>query len=298
MFLGQERVDLHIHTTASDGLLAPSEVVRLALEHGLVAIAITDHDTTAGVAEAQTAALSTGLEVVPGVELSSEGEWGDFHILGLYVDLQNSLLQERLAQLRAGRTARAKEMLGRLAALGMPLEWEQIVALAGDAAIGRLHIARALVQQGYVADIGEAFQRYLGWGGPAYVPRVPLPPGEAIRLIREADGVAILAHPAASGVTSYIPMLVSLGLQGVEVYYPEHSPADEKALLALARRHRLLVTGGSDFHGMERAGASLGNSGIPLRLFQRIRRVAGRKAPNQVTDTQAVAYRCLASASK
>lgn len=298
MLIGQERVDLHIHTNASDGLLPPGEVVRLALERGLAAIAITDHDTTAGVPEAQAAALGTGLEIVPGVELSSEGEWGDIHILGLYVDLQNGLLQERLAQLRAGRTARAKGMLERLAALGMPLEWEQIAALAGDAAIGRLHIARALVQQGYVADIGEAFQRYIGWGGPAYIPRVPLPPGEAIRLIRQAGGVAILAHPAASRVTSYIPMLVSLGLQGVEVYYPEHSPEDEKALLTLARRYRLLVTGGSDFHGIERAGASLGNSGVPLRLLQRIRQAAGRKALSQVADAQIAAHRRLASVSE
>ncbi|MDW7991249.1 MAG: PHP domain-containing protein [Anaerolineae bacterium] len=173
MFFHEERVDLHIHTTASDGLFSPSEVVRLAVERNIAAIAIADHDTIAGIAEAQAAAIGTGLEVVPGVELSSEGEWGDFHILGLYVNPQDGSLQERLKELRAGRAARARRMLERLAALGKPLEWEQVVALAGDAAIGRLHIARCLVQRGYVADISEAFQRYLGWGGPAYVSVCP-----------------------------------------------------------------------------------------------------------------------------
>lgn len=283
MFFYQERVDLHIHTNASDGLLAPGEVVRLALEQGLAAIAITDHDTIAGIAEAQAAALGTDLEVVPGVELSSEGEWGDFHILGLYVDVQNVALQKRLEALRAGRVARAKQILERLAALGMPLEWEHVASLAGDAGIGRLHIARALVERGYIADVSEAFQRYLRWGGPAYVPRVRFSPAEAIWLIRKAGGVAILAHPIASGVADYIPMLVSLGLQGVEVYYPEHSPKDVATLLEIAHRYRLLVTGGSDFHGFElNAGAPLGSLEIPARLLWRVQRAVGLRTRYRV----------------
>lgn len=288
MFFHKERVDLHIHTTASDGLFSPSEVVRLAVERGIAAIAITDHDTLAGIAEAQVAAIGTGLEVVPGVELSSEGEWGDFHILGLYVDPKSGSLQERLKELQAGRAARARRMLERLAALGVPLEWEQVVALAGDAAIGRLHIARALVQRGYVADISEAFQRYIGWGGPAYVPRVQISPAEAIRLIRSAGGVAVLAHPAVSGAVAYIPMLVSLGLQGVEAYYPEHSPEDVRTLLELARHYRLLVTGGSDFHGVEQAGTSLGTPEVPLRLLWQVQRAVGIRAPYRATTCREI----------
>lgn len=282
MFFRQGRVDLHTHTTASDGLFSPTDVVRLALEQDLAAIAIVDHDTTAGIAEAQEAAFGTGLEVVPGVELSAEGEWGDFHILGLYVNLQNGPLQKRLETLREGRVARAVRMLERLAALGVPLEWEDVAGLAGKAAVGRMHIARALVQRGYVANIGEAFQRYIGWGGPAYVPRARLSPAEAIHLIREAGGVAVLAHPAASGVVAHIPMLVSLGLQGIEVYYPEHSPEDVNALLGIARCYRLLITGGSDFHGEPGAGALLGSLDVPFHLLQEVRRAAGVAEPHRV----------------
>ncbi len=276
MFLQQKYVDLHIHTTASDGVFSPTEIVHLALERELAAIAITDHDTTAGIAEALAAAYGSGMEVVPGVELSSEGEWGDLHILGLYVDSQNGPLQKRLGELRAWRAARAQKMVERLAALGMPLEWEDVVRLSGDAAVGRLHIARALVQRGYVADIGTAFQRYIGWGKPAYVPRARLSPAEAIDLIRGAGGVAILAHPAASGVMPHIPTLVSLGLQGIEVWYPVHSPQDVETLLRIARRYRLLVTGGSDFHNFEaNEGAPIGSVTVPLRFLRRIQWALG-----------------------
>lgn len=279
MLLQQTRVDLHVHTTASDGSLTPAEVVRLALSQGLTAIALTDHDSVSGVAEAQAAARGTGLEVIPGVEISSDWPVGDFHILGLYLDPQDGPLCERLSAMRAARVGRAQKMLERLAALGMPLTWEEVLPTVNGCAIGRLHIARAMLRRGYISSLGEAF-RYIGRNGPAYVPRMRITPVEAINLIRQAGGVAILAHPAASGVVEHIPTLASLGLQGIEVFYPDHSFEDVKALLRLAHQYGLLVTGGSDFHGLEPgAGAPLGARGVPARCLRPLRQAAQASRP-------------------
>jgi len=276
MQLQQGRVDLHIHTTASDGLLNPAEVVQLALDRGLAAIALTDHDTIAGFAEARAAAEGTGLEVVPGVEISSDWPVGDFHILGLYVDPRDGPLNESLAAMRAARLHRARKMLEKLAALGMPLDWEEVASFAnGSSAVGRLHVARAMVRRGYVPAIPEAFQHYIGRDGPAYVPRLRMTPVEVIGLIRRAGGIAVLAHPAASGLVEHIPTLASLGLQGIEVFYPSHSLEDVKVLLRLARQYRLLVTGGSDFHGFGVGeGAPLGSLDVPLRLLRELQQAA------------------------
>ncbi|MBC7225738.1 MAG: PHP domain-containing protein [Thermoflexales bacterium] len=272
----QGRVDLHVHTTASDGSLTPAQVVRLALEQGLAAIALTDHDTVEGLAEAWAAASGTGLEVVPGVEISSDWPVGDFHILGLYIDPWDGPFNECLQSMKAARLGRARKILERLAALGMPLEWDEVARFCtGNCAIGRLHIARAMVQRGYVSDVHQAFQRYIGRDGPAYVPRLRMTPVEVIGLIRRAGGVAVLAHPAASGVVEYIPILASMGLQGVEVWYPDHSPEDVRLLFQLARQYHLLVTGGSDFHGLESgAGAPLGSVDMPLQVLWQLQQAA------------------------
>ncbi len=223
------RVDLHLHSTASDGLLTPSEVVRSALEAGLVAIALTDHDTVAGVEEAQRAAQGTGLEVIPGVEINSEGEWGDLHFLGYYVDPHDRFLRERLEAMREARLGRARKMVRKLAQMGMPLDWEEVRALAGGESVGRPHIARALLQRGYIASTQEAFDRYIGNDGPAYVPRLRLTPPEVIEAIHRAGGVAVLAHPAHSGVVDRIPEFVALGLQGVEAVSYTHLTLPTKA---------------------------------------------------------------------
>jgi predicted metal-dependent phosphoesterase TrpH len=250
--------------------------VRLALEQGLAAIALTDHDTVDGLVEARAAANGTGLEVVPGVEISSDWPVGDFHILGLYVDPWDGPFNECMQSMKAARLQRARKMLERLAALGMPLEWDEVVRFCnGNCTIGRLHIARAMVHRGYVPDVHQAFQHYIGRDGPAYVPRLRMTPVEVIGLIRRAGGVAVLAHPAASGLVEHIPTLASLGLQGVEVWYPAHSPEDVRALLRLARQHRLLVTGGSDFHGFGLgAGAPLGSVSVSLRVLRQLQRAA------------------------
>ncbi len=275
--MSRSRVDLHIHSTASDGLLSPSQVVRSALELGLVTIALTDHDTTSGITEAQQAAEGTGLEVIPGVEINSEGEWGDLHFLGYYIDPENPFLRRRLEAMRDARLGRARKMIEKLAQMGMPLDWEEVRALAGGESVGRPHIARALVNRGYVTSLQEAFDRYISNDGPAYVPRLRLTPPEVIEAIHRAGGVAVLAHPAHSGVVDRIPEFVSLGLEGVEVYYPEHSPEDVAVLLDLCRQYNLVATGGSDFHSPNHEeGAPLGSVFVPEEAVEGLKKLAGR----------------------
>lgn len=276
MPLQQGRVDLHVHSTASDGVFHPAELVQLALEQGLAAIALTDHDTVWGIPEALDAAAGTELEVVPGVEVSSEGPWGDLHILGLYVDVQDGPLLEWLESLVAARVERARAMLQKLAALGMSLDWADVMAFSHGKAVGRLHIARAMVYRGYVPSLREAFLHYIGWNGLAYISRLSLMPDEVIWRIRRAGGVAVLAHPVVSGAVRHIPTLVQLGLQGLEVYYPDHAPEDIQVLLNIASHYRLLVTGGSDFHGFgPYEGAPLGSLDVPVRLLHRLQYAAG-----------------------
>jgi predicted metal-dependent phosphoesterase TrpH len=247
-----DRVDLHVHSTASDGKLRPSEVVLLAAQVGVKTLALTDHDTTDGVAEAQRTGRETGIEVIAGVEINSEGEHGDAHILGLLIDPAEPTLREQLEAIRDARVGRAKGMLKKLAAMGMPVEWARIRAIAGDAvSIARPHIARAMVEAGHVATVQEAFDRYIDNDGPAYVNRLRLTMSEAIGVIHGAGGLAVLAHPAHSGLVHLIPQLVDAGLDGVEVYYPTHTPEQQAELLAIAAHYDLVVTGGSDFHTLD-----------------------------------------------
>jgi predicted metal-dependent phosphoesterase TrpH len=272
------RVDLHIHSTASDGTLTPSEVVRLALARGLRVIALTDHDTVSGVAEAQAAA-GTEIEVIAGVEINAEGGGTPLHMLGFYVDPQTPSLTEKLRTMRDARLERARKMLERLRELGMPLAWEDVQALAGGESVGRPHVARALLDRGYVATVREAFERFIGPGCPAHIPRLRLTPAEAIRAVVEAGGVPVLAHPAHSGpaVVERIPEFVGYGLRGLEVYYPRHSPDEIEMLLRLCREHGLIVTGGTDFHGPDsEEGAPLGSVYVPTECAERLREAAGK----------------------
>ncbi len=276
---GRGRVDLHTHSTASDGVLTPSEVARLAVERGLVAIALTDHDSLSGIAEAQQAAAGTPLEVIAGVEISCEGEWGDLHLLGFYVDQANGRLSSQLEEMRAGRLKRARRMVARLQDLGLELEWEEVQALAGGESVGRPHVARALLNRGHVSSVEEAFAIYLGRSGPAYVARTRVTPCEAVATITEAGGVPVLAHPACSGerAIARVAGLADCGLRGLEVHYPHHAPSDVKRLLGLCERHGLLATGGSDFHSPNGGeGAALGSVDVPLECLERLREAAGR----------------------
>lgn len=249
------RIDLHTHSTASDGKLRPSEVVRLATQSGVRVMALTDHDTTDGVVEAQQAGCEMGVEVIAGVEINSEGDHGDAHILGYFVDPAEPRLQEQLEAIRDARVGRARGMLKKLAALGMPLEWEAVLAMAGDAAsIARPHIARAMIEAGYVATTQEAFDQYISNEAPAYVNRLRMTMSEAVGFIHGAGGVAVMAHPAESRLVHLISQLVEAGLDGIEVYYPRHTPEQQSELLALAQRYNLVTTGGSDFHTLNDPG--------------------------------------------
>ncbi len=257
------RVDLHLHSTASDGQYPPAELVQMALKKGLRVIALTDHDTTEGLEEALNAAHGSDLMVIPGIELSTDvpGQY-EVHILGYWIDWHNPLFQERLTTMRQSRLHRARQVWERLVQIGCPLSWERLLAIAGGGAVGRPHIAQALIEAGYAESLQDAFQRYIGRNAPAYVTRPKLLPQQAIELVRQAQGLPVLAHPAQ--IIERIPMLAQAGLVGLEAYYDGYPQAQKEFLARLARKHNLIATGGSDFHGPDNVGTSdLGQVDVP-----------------------------------
>lgn len=254
-------VDLHVHTTASDGTLTPSEVVELAHRRGLSVVAITDHDTVSGVAEALERAARIGLKVIPGVEISAEQDGVQAHILGYLVDHRSARLNEQLERFGRARLVRARQMLGRLESLDLSLRWDAIAEAAEEGVVGRPHIAQALVDAGHVASIDEAFGRYLSPGQPAYVPRFKTTPREAIQMIRDAGGVPVLAHPWC--IVFMLEELVADGLLGLETHYRSYDACQMSRLNRLAQEHGLIRTGGTDFHGFEGEAHSLGDVDVP-----------------------------------
>ena len=257
-------IDLHVHSNASDGTFAPAEVVRLAKEGGLRALALTDHDTIDGLAEAVAAGPRYGVEVIPGVEVSARFPGGSMHILGLGLNFPNGHLNERLAVLKRARAERNPQIIAKLNALGIKITLKQVEKLSGQGQMGRPHIARALMDAGYVRSIQEAFDLYLRYDGQAYVPKFRFPPAEAIAMIREVQGVPVLAHPftlnleSAAALKNTLEELMALGLAGVEAIYSDQTPEQEALYLRLAEELGLLVTGGSDFHGDNKPEVSLG----------------------------------------
>lgn len=250
---------MHTHTTASDGLHKPSENVRMAAEAGLSAIGITDHDTVAGLDEARQAAEEYGIEVVPGVEISTAQNGQDIHILGYYADDRDPVFLARLASQRRVRDSRNELIVAKLNELGVRLSWETVLDAAGrdrgpDETVGRPHIAEALVRIGAVSSLQEAFDRYLAEGKPAYVLPPRIAPAEAIAWIHEAGGAAVVAHPGLYGADEAVEALLREGIaDGVEAYHSDHSDEDERRYAAMAQRYGIIATGGSDFHG-ERKG--------------------------------------------
>ena len=269
------RIDLHLHTTHSDGSLPPSEVLRLAEKASVTALAITDHDITTGIPEAMSAGHELGIEVIPGVEISSFDGRSELHILGYCIDWKDPVLNERLGTLRASRHRRNPLIIERLRAAGLDVTYDEVRAMAGTESVGRPHIAQLLMQKKYVSTAKEAFDRYLGEGKAAYVAReLPLP-GEAIKWIREAKGIAVLAHPtwikdSGEGLLGCVTSLKAAGLDGVEVHYSAHSKAQTSSYLELARRLDLLVTGGSDFHGITKPEIEVGYGRGDLKVNPRL----------------------------
>ncbi len=257
-------IDLHIHTNFSDGTLSPTEVVRRGAQMGLKALAVTDHDTVAGVEEAVRAASGERTEVIAGVELSADWRPGILHILGYFLDTGNELLRNTLDELKRARLERTPKILAKLDELGVRITQEEVDREAGAGVPGRPHIARVLVSAGYVSNLQEAFDRYLRRGALAYVEKAKLPPNEAIRLLREAGGVPVLAHPYSLeplgpvGMADLIRDLREAGLEGIEAYYPEHSPEQTGHYLEIAGMFDLTVTGGTDFHGANKPGVGIG----------------------------------------
>ncbi|MCA0454813.1 MAG: PHP domain-containing protein [Chloroflexi bacterium] len=242
------RADLHLHTTASDGQLRPADVVQLARKNHLNTIAITDHDTTDGVEEACQVANNSPV-VIAGIELSAEENDTDVHMLGYYVQPENAGFKVALSQFQHDRLNRGEAMVAKLAALGKPVSWARVLELADGGSVGRPHVARAMVEARHVESINEAFDRYLHHGGPAYVSRKRMSPEEAIQLIHLAGGVAVMAHPGL--VPDYLVILERLaaaGLDGVEFNHPRNPATVRENVRAIALRHNLIMTGGSDFH--------------------------------------------------
>jgi predicted metal-dependent phosphoesterase TrpH len=266
-------IDLHTHSTASDGLLAPRALVAAAAERGLTTIALTDHDTVRGLAEAEAAGREFGVEVVPSLELGSDVARKEVHLLGYFVDPAAPLLLATLATLAARRRDRMALMVARLNELGVAVGLDEVLALAGSGSVGRPHLARALVARGAVSSVGDAFDRYLAAGRPAFVRRQPFSPEEAVELILCAGGIPTLAHPLTTGdPEAMIERLLSVGLAGLEVYYGEYDAATRHELRTLADRYDLIPTGGSDYHGEGfRHGRDLGGASVPSECVDRLR---------------------------
>lgn len=261
-------VDLHLHSTASDGAYTPEEVVEIAVGKNLTAIALTDHDTIDGTQPARIAA-GERLEVLSGVELSAEDETADRHILGYLFRLdRTSALYRMCIENKQARVRRIEAMIARLAALGVEVPLDEVLALANSGAVGRPHLARVMLRRGVVATLQQAFDRYIGDDGPAYVPHHRLDPAQAIALIHDAGGVAVLAHPGRyPDYNAIIEELIPLGLDGIEVYYPDHTPEIVGQLRRIAQARDLIMTAGSDFHRRAADGsAPVGTAAYPAEL--------------------------------
>jgi len=243
------RIDLHVHTTASDGLLEPTALVRAVEAAGVRIFSVADHDTVDGLDEAKRAADGAGLTLIPGVELSAYWRTVEFHILGYFIDPAGAALRAFLTNTREARQVRLHAMITRLQAMGMGVSADDVLTRARDGNVGRPHLARTLVERGFVGSTDEAFARYLGADRPAYVPRPDVSVQQAIDAIRGAGGIASLAHPGLHDRDEAIPDLVAAGLAAIEVYHPHHAFGRAGRYRRLARRYGLLVTGGSDFHG-------------------------------------------------
>jgi len=273
-------VDLHIHTTYSDGNLSPKEVVNCAYERRLAALSIADHDTTFGIAEAIEECRKKEIELIPAVELSIKLKEvsEEIHLLGYYIDWQNQKLQEILKFLRDKRKERASQIYNKLEILGIKLGSEILDKIsANNSSVGRLHFARTLVKQGHVQNISQAFQLYLDNGKPAYVDKIRLEPNEAIQLLLQVNGIPVLAHPYFNPVEPVLETLISYGLKGVEVWHSKHPSTFTQKLMLLAKKLGLLVTGGSDYHGeTDNRLPLIGSLKIPYSIVDELKQCASQ----------------------
>ncbi len=273
-------IDLHVHSSVSDGTDAPDEIARLAAEAGCTAIALTDHDSLEGVWPAQRSCESRGVDFAPGCEISCEWSRGSLHVLVYFVEPGEGPLQDALVDLQRARLERNEAMARRLASMGLPVSYDEILAEAGGRGVGRPHAAAVLVRKGLVGSVQEAFDKWLAKGKPAHVDKARLAPDTAIRLARDSGGVPVMAHPHTlhvepSELESAVSELASTGLGGLEAAYSEYSPDERERLSRVARRQNLAITGGSDYHGRYKPGLSIGTGrgdlSVPDEYLDRLR---------------------------
>ncbi len=265
------KVDLHIHSTASDGRHNPQEIVRKAAGLGLEVIALTDHDSVDGIAPAlEEARKLDRLKFIPAVEVSTDVPSGEVHVLGYFIDYTSEELAAALERFRSSREGRAQGMVDRLAGLGVHISWERVREIAGTGTVGRPHIAQAMLEKRYIRSIGEAFGRYIARDGPAYVEREKMTPVEAVQLILRSRGVAVMAHPfTVPEPEATIVEMKAAGMAGIEAYYGSYTDEDVGTLIALAKNHGLLVTGGSDYHGLDESKETLmGGVEVPMEAVE------------------------------
>jgi predicted metal-dependent phosphoesterase TrpH len=273
-------VDLHTHSTASDGVYTPAELLRQASEAGLRVLALTDHDTTNGIAEAAEAARKLDIDFIPGLELNTDTSGGEVHVLGYFPEFERPAFQAVLKILRDARARRGQRMVELLNEHGISISWERVREIA-QGTVGRPHVARALMEAGYVQSIGEAFDRYIGKGCIGYVPRYHLSPVDATRLIDSANGLPVIAHPLTlpglPTLREWLPELCAAGMVGLETYYGPYTEADERELRALAHEYNLIPTGGTDFHGPGIHPTPLGGRHVPYEAVERLKAEAAKR---------------------
>ncbi|NLL89587.1 MAG: PHP domain-containing protein [Dehalococcoidales bacterium] len=267
------QVDLHVHTSVSDGKYTPEEIVEKAAARGLKYLAICDHDTVDGIAAAIEAAKKyPGLTIIPGVEVSTLAVGSEVHMLGYFIDYRDPAFRKILAELSDSRVGRVQAMVAKLNEMGIAIEWPRVQELAGAGTIGRPHIANAMLEKGYVSTFREAFDKYIAKGGPAYVERNKIMPSEAVGIIREAKGLPVLAHPfTVSEPGALIKELKQAGLVGIEVYYNNYSADERKTLAKLAAKYEFIAVGGSDYHGIDEAVETMiGESETPIEAAEQL----------------------------
>jgi 3',5'-nucleoside bisphosphate phosphatase len=271
--------DLHLHTNFSDGTWTPEDLVLQAQKSGLSCIAVTDHDTVEGCERAAAACAAVKMEFIPGTELTAEHEDTELHVLGYFLDTHNEKLLAEISKFQIVRQSRIHEMVARINELGVPLKAESVFALANCKSPGRPHVARAMAKAGYVKNLDEAFERFLKKGRPAWVPKSKISALEAVELVHQAGGIAVMAHPGLNKTDSIIPALIAAGLDGIECFHTKHSTAMSERYLEIADKYNLLVTGGSDCHGFSKGKPLIGTVKLPYEHIQKMKEHRSKATP-------------------
>lgn len=263
--------DLHVHTFYSDSTFSPEEVVACARDKGLAAIAISDHDSVDGIAPCLAAGGGAGIEIIPAIEMTAEKVDAEIHLLGYFIEWEAEWLKEKLKEIQASRIDRIYKMVEKLKEAGIELKPENVIKLGGMGTIGRLHLAQAMLLTRKVKTFREAFDKYIGFSKPCYVPYTKFSPHDAVKTMLKAGGVPVLAHPETMGHDEYIPELIGYGLRGIEVYHTDHDAHMTRRYLELSQRYNLLVTGGSDCHGLAKGRVLMGGVKVPYELVERLK---------------------------